>query len=194
MTVEEYLAFDAAAPEGMRYEYWDGEVVPVHGYDDDEVTAMAGASPAHNQVTGNLVGTLVGPMSARGCRIGVGDQRVRTEAGRYGYPDVVFVCGEPAYTDDNPPILLNPTLLIEVASPSTVGRDRGRKLTAYTRSDSLAEYWMVEPDRAEVTRGVRGSDGWALRFSFGTDAVVTSEALGVSVALADVYRLVTFDA
>lgn len=190
MTVEEYLAFDAAAPEGERYEYWDGEVIPVHGYHDDGVTAMAGASPAHNQITGNLAAALHGPMTGRGCRIGIGDQRVRTEAGRYGYPDIVFVCAEPVYTDDAPPILLNPTLLVEVASPSTAGRDRGTKMRTYTQIESLAEYWLVETGRAEVTRIVRTADGWGLRFAFGRDAVLESAALGVSVALADVYRLV----
>ena len=50
LTVEEYLAFDAAAPEGMRYEYWDALVIPVHGYDPETLEAMAGASPEHNQI------------------------------------------------------------------------------------------------------------------------------------------------
>ena len=91
MTVEEYLAFDAAAPEGERYEYWDGVVVPVHAYDETGTVAMAGASPEHNQIAGNLAAALHGPMTARGCRMGVGDQRVRTETGRYSYPDLVHV-------------------------------------------------------------------------------------------------------
>ena len=194
MSVEDYLAFDAAAPEGERYEYWDGEVVPVHGYDETGTVAMAGASLNHNQIVSNLVAALHGPMTARGCRSGAGDLRVRTGEGRYGYPDIVYVCGEPEVTDDVPPVLLNPTLLVEVASPSTVGRDRGRKLTAYTRIEGLEEYWMVEPDRAEATRVVRTADGWALRFTFGLDGILGSEALGVSVPLADVYRLVALDA
>ena len=189
MTVEEYLAFDAAAPEGMRYEYWDGDVIPVHGYDDD-LQAMAGASLSHNQITVNLAAALHGPMSARGCRAGAGDLRVRMGEGRYGYPDLVFVCGTPEVTGDSPPVLLNPTLLVEVASPSTAGRDRGRKLGAYAHIASLAEYWIVESDAAEVTRVVRTADGWALRFAAGLDAVLASDALGVSVPLADVYRLV----
>ena len=192
MTVEEYLAFDAASPD-QRYEYWDGVVVPVYGFDETGTVAMAGASPAHNQIAGNLIAALHGPMTRRGCRGGIGDQRVRTEAGRYGYPDLVFVCDAPEYTDDVPPVLLNPTLLVEVASPSTAHRDRGRKLTAYTRIEGLREYWMVEPDRPELTRVVRRADGWGLEFALGLDAVATSEALGVSVPLADVYRLVDLD-
>ena len=190
MTVEEYFAFDAAAPEGERYEYWDGDVIPVHGYHDDGVTAMAGASLAHNQIALNLSAALHGPMTARGCRGGSSDLRVRTEAGRYGYPDIVYFCGEPDVTDDVPPILLNPTLIVEVASPSTASRDRGTKMRAYTQTESLAEYWLVEATTAEITRVVRTADGWGLRFAFGRDAVVESDALGVSVALADVYRLV----
>lgn len=193
MTVEEYLAFDAAAPEGERYEYWDGIVVPIHGYDEAGTVAMAGASPAHTQIAINLAAALHGPMTTRGCRGGTGDQRVRTEEGRYGYPDLVFVCDEPVYTDDVPPVLLNPTLLIEVASPSTAGRDRGRKLTAYTQIDGLLEYWMVEPDRPELTRVVRQPDGWGLEFALGLDAVAASDALAVAVPLADVYRLVDLD-
>ena len=190
MTVEEYLAFDAAAPEGMRYEYWDGDVIPVHGYHDDGVTAMAGASPAHNQITLNLIAALHGAMTGRGCRGGTGDQRVRAEDGRYSYPDLVFVCGTPEYSDGTPPILLNPTLIVEVASPSTAGRDRGTKMRAYTQTASLAEYWLVEATTPEVTRVVRTADGWALRFAAGLDAVLASDALGVAVPLADVYRLV----
>ena len=194
MTVEEYLAFDAAAPEGERYEYWDGTVVPVHGYDETGTVAMAGASPEHNQIMMNLAAALHGPMTRRGCRGGLGDQRVRSEGGRYSYPDIVFVCDKPEYTDDVPPVLLNPLLLVEIASPSTAGRDRGRKLTAYTRLAGLAEYWMVEPDRAEVTRVVRQPDGWGLRFALGLDATIQSDALDLAVPLADVYRLVDLDA
>ncbi|MDT0632584.1 Uma2 family endonuclease [Rubrivirga sp. S365] len=190
MTVEEYLAFDAAAPEGERYEYWDGVVVPVHGYDETGTVAMAGASPAHNQVVLNLSAALHGPMTQRGWRGGVGDQRVRTEAGRYSYPDLVFTCDEPQYTDDNPAVLLNPTLLVEIVSPSTVGRDRGAKLRAYAGIESLVEYWIVEVDAAAVTRIVPQPEGGALRFVEGLDAVVESAALGLAVPLADVYRLV----
>ena len=192
MTVESTLAFDAAAPEGMRYEYWDGEVVPVHGYHEDGVPALDGASPDRNQVTLNLAGALLGPMTARGCRGRVGDLRVRTEAGRYGYPDLVFVCGEPQTTDDVPPVLLDPILLVEVASSDA--HEGGRHIAGYTRLENLVEYWMVEPDRAEATRVVRGDGGWALRFTFGLDAVVASEAPGVSVPMADVCRLVAVEA
>ncbi len=193
MTVEEYLAFDAAAPEGERYEYWNGAVIPVHGYDETGTVAVAGASPTHNQITANLLAVLHNPMTRRGCRAGIGDQRVRTEEGRYGYPDLVFACDEPVYTDDNPPVLLNPTLLVEVVSPSTVGRDRGAKLRAYAGIPSLVEYWIVETEEPAISRVIRQSEGGALRFVAGLDAVLASPALDLEIALEDVYRLVELE-
>ncbi|WP_420454850.1 Uma2 family endonuclease [Rubrivirga sp.] len=176
-------------------------VVPVHGYDETGTVVMAGTSPAHNQIVGNLAAALHEPMSRGGCRGGVGRQRVRMEEDRYGYPDLVFVCDEPVYTDDtpegdgeaNPPVLLNPTLLIEVVSPSTVGRDRGAKLRAYAGITSLVEYWIVETEEPAISRVIRQPEGGALRFVSGLDAVLASPALDLEIALADVYRLVEFD-
>ncbi len=190
MTVEEYLAFDEAAPEGMRYEYFDGEVVPVHGWDATGTEAMAGASPEHNQLSLNLVTALNSRFGPRGCRGGAGDQRVPLAQGRYSYPDLVFVCGEPRYSDDTPPTLLNPTLLVEIVSDSTVARDRGDKLHGYTRIESLQEYWIVEQASAAITRFVRQPDGWGLRFVEGLETDIASEELDVRVPLAEVYRWV----
>ena len=87
-------------------------------------------------------------------------------------------------------VLLNPTLVIEIVSDSTVVRDRGDKLHGYTRLESLVEYWIVEQTAAAVTRFMRQDDGWGLRFVDGLDAEIVSEALNVRVPLADVYRLV----
>ena len=47
--------------------------------------------------------------------------------GLYTYPDVVAVCGNPQFLDAERDTLLNPSLLVEVLSPSTEAYDRGRK-------------------------------------------------------------------
>ncbi len=190
MTAEEYLAFDAAAPEGEKYEFFDGLVVPRHGYDETGTVAMAGASPDHNLISGNVMMAL-GPVArSRKCLYGSSDQRVRSSGRSYVYPDFVFVCGDPIYSDDTPPVLENPSLVVEIASPSTEGEDRGRKLTAYTALPSVAEYWVVASDVAEVTQFVRTGDAWRIGRVAGLDAVIRCETLGLDVALADVYALV----
>lgn len=190
MTAEEYLAFDAAAPEGEKYEFFDGLVVPRHGYDQTGTVAMAGASPDHGQLTLNIAVALAPEARRRGCRMATSDQRVRSSNQSYVYPDVVLVCGEPVYSDDNPAVLENPSLLVEVASRSTYRVDRGQKLERYTQLPGLTEYWVVEQNVVEVTQFVRTGDGWQIRFTAGLDATVRCETLGLDVPLADVYALV----
>ena len=178
MTAEEYLAFDAAAAEGEKYEFFNGLVVPRHGFDDTGV-AMAGASPTHNQIAVNLAVALVPAARRRRCRSGASDQRVRSVGRSYTYPDFVLVCGEALYSDDNPAVLENPTFLVEVLSPSTERVDRGAKLTAYTALESVAEYWTVEQDVAAVTTFVREGEAWRIGRVSGLDAAVRCEALGL---------------
>jgi Uma2 family endonuclease len=49
------------------------------------------------------------------------------EADLYAYPDVVVVCGEREFADWRRDVLLNPTLIVEVLSPSTETDNRGGK-------------------------------------------------------------------
>ncbi len=54
--------------------------------------------------------------------------RVRIPAtGLYTYPDIVIVCGDPEFEDEELDTLLNPTLIIEILSPSTEDYDRGHR-------------------------------------------------------------------
>ncbi len=195
MTEAEYLAFEAASEE--KHEFWNGLVVPKHGWletETGELVAMAGAAPNHNQLTGNLAELLNRRLRPRGCRIGLGDQRVVVPSGGYVYPDLVFVCGVARYSDDNPPILLNPTFLIEIASPTTSERDRGAKLRAYTQLESVQVYWMFEPNEPTVTMVERQPGGWSLGFAMGLEAIARSEKLDVEVPLAEAYALVDLPA
>lgn len=190
MSPEAYLAFDAAAPESDRYEYIGGVATPRFGFDPDGRPVAAGASPEHNQVLLN-VAVALGPEARRcGARVSLSRQRVRAAGGACVYPDLVLVCGEPVYSDDTPPVLENPSLLVEILSPSTESVDRGRKLTAYTALASVAEYWVVASDAAEITQFVRTGDGWQIRFAASLDAIVRRETLGLDVPLANVYALV----
>ncbi|MCP4404330.1 MAG: Uma2 family endonuclease, partial [bacterium] len=47
------------------------------------------------------------------------DMRVRIPRGNsYKYPDIVIVCEKPQFEDNQHDTLLNPTVIIEVLSPS----------------------------------------------------------------------------
>ena len=194
-TWEEYLAIEAAAGDGERYEYWDGEVRPVHGYHPDGVTAMAGAEPEHNQLKGNLTRELSLRFTPRGCRVFSSDQRVAVHASRrFVYPDVVVAC-RPDYDESRPRRLLNPDLVVEVLSPSTGDVDTGSKLAAYTALGSVQEVWVADPGRPLVLQYLRPDDGgdWRMRATTTLDAAVRSAALDLEVPMAELYALVLDD-
>lgn len=181
LTPEEYLALERKAD--IKSEYVDGEMF-----------AMSGASRWHNLITGNLTGELRTQLKGRPCESYPNDQRVHIPAtGLYTYPDVVVVCGEPRFEDEQLDTLLNPRVLIEVLSPTTESYDRGKKFEHYQSIDSLAEYLLVDQTRARVEHYVR-QDGnqWLLTVLEGLDATVTLPSIQCELALAEVYDKVVF--
>lgn len=173
---EEYLALEAVSE--TKHEYWDGALV-----------AMAGASMEHNLVKDNLAFALKQRLQTKGCRIVTSDQRVQVDA-RYYYPDVVVVCDPPQFNDTRPPSLLNPNLLVEVSSESTVDADRLDKLIAYTRISSLQEYWIVNPDKALIIQYTQQEGKWVFHAVLGLEATLKSDHFVVEIPLKEIYALV----
>ena len=142
-TYEQYLAYER-----------DSELK--HEYEDGEILAMAGGTRRHNALAARITGA-VDAARGRGCVVFQSDQRVRVLAtGKSTYPDVTMVCGpiegDPA--DPAGPTITNPTLIVEVLSPSTEQKDRGPKWLDYQRIPSLVEYVLVSqmPSRIESYR------------------------------------------
>jgi Uma2 family endonuclease len=164
-----------------RSEYWAGEV-----------KAMTGVSRAHALVTLNIGASLHAQLRGRPCEAYTQDLRVRiAAAGAYVYPDVVAVCGTPAWEDAQTDTLLNPTLVVEVLSPTTERYDRGRKADAYRAVPSLHEYVLVAQDAPRVEVYRRGADGaWSCHVGAAPDDTVELASVGCALRLADVYERV----
>jgi Uma2 family endonuclease len=161
-----------------------------HEYLRGEVFAMAGASPKHNLVCGNLIGALRDRLRGRRCVVMPSDQRVYVEATGLGtYPDVTVLCGPAAYHPDFPQSLVNPSILIEVLSPSTEAYDRGAKFDHYAKLASLKEYLLVSTDRFAVDHYLSNGDGtWRLTSSRGMGASVRLPSVDAAVPLAEIYE------
>lgn len=161
-----------------------------------EVYAMAGASPAHNRIVFNLATHLGVALLGGECQGYSSDQRVRVpETDMYSYPDLTIVCGEPAYDPHDSETLVNPTLLVEVLSPSTEAWDRGGKFEYYRRLTSLKEYLLVSQDRPLVERYVRqGPTGaeWLYTAYAHLDEVLTLDSLGVELPVVKIYDRISF--
>ena len=115
--------------------------------------------------------------------------RVRTPADLFTYPDVVVVCGEPSFDDREFDTLLNPTMIVEVLSPSTEGYDRGIKSSRYRSIASLAEYLLVAQNQCHIEHLIRQADGehWLLEELSDLNAVLELPSIGCRLSLAEIY-------
>jgi len=170
-----YLALDAAEPD-RRYEFWDGEV-----------SAMGGASRAHNAVALGFAAELRRALRGSPCAAFMADMRTRIAEDRYVYPDVVVACPPELDESARPETLVNPRVVVEVLSPSTEAFDRGRKFAGYREVASLTDYVLAAADTARVEHYSREPDGrWSLR-TLGPGERLELAALGVTLALDEVY-------
>jgi len=190
-TPEEYLAFEEQAEE--KHEWWDGEVI-----------AMPGTTDRHGLINANLIGEVHQRLKGGPCAVRTGDVRVRTpvfrrqqgQRGLYAYPDATVVCGKAEFDRGitGSDTITNPTLLVEVLSPSTERNDRHDKLERYQTIDSFREYVLVAQNVPAVQVFLRRENGdWKIAWYRGLDAVARLDSVDVDLPLAEVYANVTFD-
>jgi Uma2 family endonuclease len=212
-TVEEYLAFERASEE--RHEYLDGVIYAMAG--SASTQAMAGESEDHGIICMNLSISLGSQLRGTLCRAFSKDTKVRcgpyrsyTREGLYAYPDLVVVCGPSQYHDQARDVLLNPTVIVEVLSPSTEAIDRGDKLYRYRRwLPTLTDYVLVAQDRPVIDHyqrtptgspapvpphGGRGQEQtrWELETLEGLDANLHLPSINCTVPLSEVYERIVF--
>lgn len=180
-TAEEYLTLERSA--SCKSEFHDGQIY-----------LMTGASREHNLITLNIAGELRNQLKKRPCEAYINDMRVKAaEARSYHYPDIVVACGTPQFEDAHVDTLLNPTLLIEVLSPSTEAYDRGGKFAHYRKIPSLQEYLLVAQDQPSIERYLRQGDVWILSEAVGLDAAMSLESIDCMLSLREVYDKVLDD-
>ncbi len=181
MTPAEYLAFERSSP--TRHEYYSGEI-----------WAMAGASLEHDAIFGAIFYALYGQLRGRPCQVFFGDMKVRPPVVEtFMYPNISVVCGTPEFADDERDVLLNPTVIVEVLSPSTQDYDRNEKFDAYETMESLQEYILVAQDRLRVEHYLRHGKKWLLTVAHSRDVTLELPTINCTLALADVYEKVRFE-
>ncbi len=89
--------------------------------------------------------------------------------------------------------LLNPTLIVEVLSPSTESFDRRLKFDCYRTLDSLKQYVLVSQDDPRIEIYSRYPDGsWRFEVAKGVEGTATLGSIGCVLSLAEVYARVEF--
>jgi Uma2 family endonuclease len=189
-SVEEYLALERESED--RHEYLDGEI-----------HAMAGESPEHGSICTNISGQLYSQLRGKDCQVFSKDTKVESgptpqtshaTRGSYSYPDLVVVCGELKFRDDHRDVLVNPTVIIEVLSPTTEAFDRGEKWIRYqTWLLTLSDYLLVSQSKRQIEHfHRRGGTEWRYSLVHGIEGSLSLDSIGCKLQLADVYDRIVF--
>ncbi len=174
-TFAEYVQLEQS--EGIRYEFWDGEVF-----------AMAGSTKRHNRIVQSLARILYPVGQRNGCEVFTENVRQKLNRGeRYVYPDVIYTCDPADIDNDMASSVASPSLLIEVISQSTERTDIHDKRPHYTKLPSLLYYVLIHQTayRAEVFE--RNVDFWKYRLIEGPDALIDLPFLDIVIPMSDVY-------
>lgn len=94
---------------------------------------------------------LLGMRLGGDCRYYTPDQRFWIAAhGRGRYADGSIICGKPDHPPHDEQATINPSVVIEVLSPSTEGDDDGDKRVDFQSLWSLRAYVLTSQDRRRV--------------------------------------------
>jgi Uma2 family endonuclease len=121
-----------------------------------------------------------------------GDMRVKVSpTGLYTYPDVIVACEEPQFEDAEVDTLLNPTLIVEVLSPSTEDYDRGTKFEHYRTLPSLQEYLLISQDKIHIVHYTRQADAtWVLSETNRQEDLIHLPSIACDLSVAEIYAKV----
>ena len=182
VSLAEYLEMELHSE--IRHEYVNGRVYEM----------SPGATNAHYLICWNLISALSAQLRNRPCRVFTGDARVKVSpTGMYTYPDISALCGEPRFENfKGVDTLLNPSVIIEVLSPTTESYDRGDKFEHYRYIESLQEYVLVSQNRMYVDHFVRDDAGWHLSMLVNPEALLRLAPIGCEIPLAEIYLGVEF--
>jgi Uma2 family endonuclease len=182
MTLEEYLEFDYNS-EG-RFEYVNGEVIE-----------MSGGSPEHSRLAhriGRLLGNAIEP---KGCVVYQSDAKLKVPViTTYRYADVSALCGKPIYQDYfKQRLLVNPTLIVEVLSPSTESYDKDKKFREYKSIESLKEYLLVSQEEVLITLYTKYNEKFWFQSQYETGETLKLESLDSELNVDEIYAGIEFE-
>jgi Uma2 family endonuclease len=172
-TYSDYLAAEQTSE--CRHEFFDGAIV-----------AMAGGSDEHNAIMAQL-GALLFTRTIGRCRYYPSDQRFWIESRRRGrYADGSIICGPPEHPAHDPQATVNPTVVIEVLSPTSEGSDEGDKRSDFQSLASVQAYVLVAQDQRRVKVYRRVGSDWRID-AYGDGDRFELPTLSAPVAVAEIY-------
>jgi len=148
-TFAEYLLVDETSQ--ARHEYFDGVIL-----------GMAGGTPGQARLAVTVASWLARQLEGKRCAVFSEALRIRSMAtGFAGYPDLTVVCGELERDRESANTVTNPTVVVEILSPSTAEYDRGEKLREYQGMPSLEHIVHVAHEAVRIDVWTRVGAAWS---------------------------------
>ena len=175
-SIQEYLQMEKASVE--KHEYYKGEIF-----------AMAGAGARHNLLSTNILGNLFIALKGTNCRPYGSDMRIHIpENTLFTYPDISIICGDIISSEEDEDTATQPSVIIEILSPSTKNYDRGVKFMLYRAIPTLKEYILVDAESIHVEHFVINKEGlWQLEEHNRLEEKIMVQILNIQLQLADLY-------
>ena len=175
-TIAAFDAFLEGIADGRSYELVDGDIV-----------LMANPNENHEQIAANIGARLKLAMDARNCRTYQGGMRVQASASPAGHdkyrPDLMVRYGPRS----NETFVTDPVVVVEVLSPSTMDRDRGRKLSFYKQLATLQHIVLAYADQMRLEHYIRAPGGWECIVLTAPGDILELAAVEFGMELATVY-------
>ncbi|MDX2247870.1 MAG: Uma2 family endonuclease [Bacteroidia bacterium] len=177
---EQYLALEKKNEE-LRYEFYDGEIV-----------AMAGAHIRHARIVTNTSNRIFDKLREGNCDVFAEAVKLEIpQTNHYLYPDVLVTCN-PLDMQSRSGIR-NPMLVVEVLSPSSIRRDKVKKLAQYLRLPSLKYYLIISQEECRVEVYKRqGEKSWIYTIYDEMSEDIYLPEWEITLQLKDIYRKVVF--
>lgn len=149
-TIKEYVELEEYS--NIKHEFFDGQI-----------RAMSGGTLEHSRLAAAAIFQLGTRLKDRACVVYTADARIRVVAGNLiTYPDISIGCAAPETDGEDRNAMLNPTVLVEITSPSTEKYDRGTKFARYKLIPTLREYVVISHREHAIDVFRRLDDGgWA---------------------------------
>lgn len=182
MSLEEYFEFDKNA-EG-RFEYFDGEVFE-----------MSGVSIQHADIEANLIALLKKELGLRVCKVNPANVRIKVpKLPTYRYADISALCEERIIEKiSDVDVLVNPSLIVEILSPSTERYDRGEKFTEYKSIASFREYLLISQEKKFVTLFTKHNERFWFQSEYVGGEFFRLESLDCSLNVDEIYDGIIFE-
>ncbi|MFZ4771161.1 MAG: Uma2 family endonuclease [Ferruginibacter sp.] len=176
-TVEEYLHLEKHAVE--KHEFYKGELFD-----------RSGASLRHNKIFSNLFIGLGNLLKGTECRPYGSDMRINIpENSLFTYPDITIICGDIIPSPEDNDTAIQPTIIIEILSPSTREYDRGGKFKLYRDIQTLKEYILVDAESIYIEAfRLNQQNHWELEEYKSVSDSLHIPSLNIFLSLTDIYE------